>query len=147
MDKYLYLVRQYLHVSFRYLAKAGWKDLEMIDEFMAVLSNTPLNVRDAKIPNGMRYHILDIYLDELEKVDDEDEVPAEKLLAPFMVLQKKSPTKTVRERAKSLLQDDRVRKWLGLEDAVETAGKENKEAQTNGRNEDKVDGSWDGFED
>jgi ribosomal RNA-processing protein 1 len=139
MDKYLYLVRQYLYVSFRYLANAGWKDTEMVDDFMSILSDTPLNASDAKIPNGMRYHLLDIYLDELEKVDEEYEadIPAERLLAPYVMLQKECPTKIVRQRAKEILDDERVRKWLSP-DQVETAI---------GTKQGESDGEFRGFED
>jgi ribosomal RNA-processing protein 1 len=118
----------------------------MIDEFMTVLSDTPLNAEDAKIPNGMRYHMLDIYLDELEKIDDEyeAEIPAEKLFAPFVALQKNCLTRTVRERAKELLEDERVRKWLGLPDTDEDEGGTNDKASTKSN---KTGDDWGGFED
>lgn len=150
MDKYFYLVRQYLHASMRYLARAGWKDISMVDDLTTVMADTPLNARDTKVPNGLRYHILDIYLDELEKVDDEHEadIPAEKLLAPLMVLQKECPTRTIREQAKEVLQDQRVRKWLGLEDAKEEArtGQRAQEAAEQAQDDDDK-GNWGGFED
>jgi ribosomal RNA-processing protein 1 len=142
LDKYLYLVRRFLYVSLRSLAKTDWKDTELIDELMSTLADTPLNARDAKVPNGLRYHMLDIYPDELEKVDEEyeAEMPAEKLLAPLMTLQKDCPTRTVREQTKEVLNDERVRKWLGLEEAEGGADKEAQEENGDG-------GAWYGIED
>jgi hypothetical protein len=91
--------------------------------------------------------MLDIYLDELEKLDEEHEadLPAEKTLAPIMVLQKESPTKSIRKEAQVVLNDKRVRGWLGLAD-----GGADSEAEQKGRREDHgddADGGWDGFED
>jgi len=148
MDKYYYLVRQFLYVSLRRLAKSGWGDEETLDELVATFSDTPLNPRDMKIPNGLRYHMLDIYLDELEKVDDEYEadIPAEKLLKPVMIVLKDCPTKSIRKRAKEELADDRARKWLGLEVDEQ---QDNREAATKTPEaEDGADGGdWSGFED
>ena len=115
MDKFLYFVRQYLSASFSYFAKSEWKDTKRLDEYMDVLASTPLNPTDKRIPNGIRYHVIDIFVDELEKVDEETEaeMPVEILLAPLRSMVKKSPTKVVRERVKEVLEDDRVRTWLG----------------------------------
>lgn len=102
---------------------------------MAVMRDTPLNVEDKRIPNGMRYHIIDIYVDEMEKVsrEFEGEIPAEQLLAPLVSLQKESHTRAVKERAKEALEDERVREWLGL-GPVE-------------KQQDEEAGGWGGFED
>jgi ribosomal RNA-processing protein 1 len=114
MDKFLYLVRVYLNASFRLFAKNGWQNAEQLDEYMAILSETPLNARDTKIPNGMRYHVIDIYVDELDRLEgsDEDEMPIEILLQPLRALGRESLTKTVRERVKEALEDERVKEWL-----------------------------------
>ena len=151
MDKYLYLIRCFLSVSLRSLARAGWKDEELLDDLMNTMADTPLNARDAKIPNGLRYHMLDIYLDELEKVDEEHEadIPAEKLLDPLMVLQKECPTRTLRLRAKEVLEDERVLSWLGLSDAQSSGVTESAEKPSARReqNDDDDDGDWNGIED
>src|ERR1700712_380647 len=123
MDKFLYLVRQYLNASFSYFAKSGWKDTKRLDEYMDVLATTPLNPTEKRIPNGIRYHVIDIYVDELEKIDEgtEADMPVEILLAPLRTLVKEGPTKIVRERVKEVLDDDRVRAWLGEETVAEDA--------------------------
>ncbi|KIV98892.1 uncharacterized protein PV09_09339 [Verruconis gallopava] len=152
MDKYLYLVRQYLYVSIRYLAKAGWKDSDMIDRFMKILTDTPLNAREARIPNGMRYHVLDVYLDEVEKVDNEYDAktPFNRLLAPVVLIQKESPTRTVRERAKEQLDDERVRTWLGQGEKHAGEVKKDEDKPQGEQKEDACLGEgedWGGFED
>lgn len=118
MNKYLFLIRQYLNASFKYLSRRDWENKEVIERYMEILRDTPLNATDVKIPNGLRYHVLDIYVDELEKVGGEEwdvEVLA-MLLGPVEQLQKESKTKSVRNSAKETLSDDRLKKWRGEED-------------------------------
>ncbi|QDS74491.1 hypothetical protein FKW77_006957 [Venturia effusa] len=126
MDKFLYLVRQYLNASFSFFARSGWKDTTRLDEYMTVLSTTPLHPTEKRIPNGIRFHVIDVYVDELEKVDEETEaeMPVETLLEPLRVLVRESPTKLVRNKVKEALEDDRVKAWLGEEAAEEDRDKE-----------------------
>jgi ribosomal RNA-processing protein 1 len=149
MDKYLYLIRQFFYASLRSLARAGWKDSELLDDLMGSIAETPVNARDAKIPNGLRYHMLDIYVDELEKLDDEHEaeLPVERLLAPIMVLQKGCPTKSIRKQAKEVLEDERVRNWLGLGDVEDAEANEGagEDAMPQGQ-EDDDEGDWKGID-
>jgi ribosomal RNA-processing protein 1 len=117
MDKYLYLIRQYLNTSFRWLSQGGWKDRARIEEYMKVLEETPANTKNPKIPNGLRYHLLDIYVEELEKVGGEewDLEVLEMLLGPLRKLQKESVLKSIRNAAKEALDDDRLKVWRGEE--------------------------------
>jgi ribosomal RNA-processing protein 1 len=81
-------------------------------------------------PDGLRYHIIDIWLDELAKVIDDHEekegasngtsaeklkersnIPMDLLLRPFEKLKAESPTKTVRVRASEVLDDERLVEW------------------------------------
>lgn len=73
-------------------------------------------------PDGLRYHIMDIWLDELEKVleFDEDEsgrrvikdsVPMGLLLRPIETLAVKGMHRPVRVRAKETLADERLAEW------------------------------------
>ncbi|RDW76486.1 ribosomal RNA processing 1 family protein [Aspergillus mulundensis] len=70
-------------------------------------------------PDGLRYHLLDIYIDELEKVLEFDadtgkpsgDVPAEILLAPIERLKAETPHKPVRVRAAETLADERLVTW------------------------------------
>lgn len=96
--------------------------------------NTDSDVTMPHGPDGLRYHILDIWLDELEKVvevEDIDvdssnntdgptkrlkgDIPMDLILRPMRKLKAESPTKTVRERAGEVLEDDRLVEWGVIE--------------------------------
>ncbi|KAJ5744520.1 hypothetical protein N7533_009390 [Penicillium manginii] len=78
-------------------------------------------------PDGLRYHIVDIWVDELEKVlEFEDgeiaedgvanrkikgDIPMELILRPLEKLRTESPYKPVRTRATEALEDDRLVEW------------------------------------
>ncbi|KAL4755046.1 hypothetical protein BDW72DRAFT_164955 [Aspergillus terricola var. indicus] len=95
-------------------------------------------------PDGLRYHLLDIYIDELEKALEFEtetgkpvgEVPADILLAPIERLKAESPHKPVRVRAAETLADERLVTW-GLRE------KEKKEVSE----EESSEEEWGGFED
>ncbi|CRG85018.1 Ribosomal RNA-processing protein 1 homolog [Talaromyces islandicus] len=92
-------------------------------------------------PDGLRYHITDIWLDELAKVIDNDsdgsnelalkdryDIPMDLLLRPFEKLSKESPTKSVRLRAsEEVLQDERLIQWGFKEKVVEDENSEDDE--------------------
>ncbi|EGP91720.1 unnamed protein product [Zymoseptoria tritici ST99CH_3D1] len=122
MDKYLYLVRCYIGKGFEVCAKSkAWtKDGEedpVWKEYVAALQEEggPLSLEDAKnqVPVGLRLHVLDIWVDELEKVDVKGEVPVEKIMGPIQELADRTLTRSVRVRAKEALRDDRIRKRRG----------------------------------
>ncbi|KAJ9399284.1 hypothetical protein DTO282F9_3907 [Paecilomyces variotii] len=97
--------------------------------------NTDSDVTMPHGPDGLRYHILDIWLDELEKiveVEDLDvdssnnntdgptkrlkgDIPMDLILRPMRKLKAESPTKTVRERAGEVLEDERLVEWGVIE--------------------------------
>ncbi|KAL4816434.1 nucleolar protein,Nop52-domain-containing protein [Aspergillus spinulosporus] len=87
-------------------------------------------------PDGLRYHLLDIYIDELEKVLEFDtdsgkpvgEVPAEILLAPIERLKTESPHKPVRVRAAETLADERLVTW-GLREKEKKAESEEESSE------------------
>jgi len=114
---------------------------------MNILARTPLNPTDPKIPNGMRYHVLDIYVDELDKIDADREgkMPLKNLLAPVETLEKTAATKAVRKHAKEALEDERLKDWNNLEeDKGSESGKEDSGGITvAGQDE---DGEWGGIE-
>ncbi|KAI9674674.1 MAG: hypothetical protein M1817_001577 [Caeruleum heppii] len=109
MDKFLLLARTYLGASFGILAKSHWQ-AEIVTQYTVILSSIPLNPTDPKVPDGLRYHVLDIYLDELEKVDGFEQDPSvvELLLRPIRTMVEKSPAKSVRRRAEETLSDARL---------------------------------------
>lgn len=123
LDKYLYLIRQYVHASFQFLSKNNWKR-ELVEEWNKIVEETPLECQDMKIPNGLRYHVLDVWVDELEKVEDgweEDEKmkeTLETLVQPIEKLAKEGKLKVLRNAAKECLADERLRAWRGQEDQV-----------------------------
>lgn len=117
LDKYLFLIRQYVHASFRYLSKNDWADKEAIREYMTVVEETPLNPTDMKVPNGLRYHVLDVWVDELEKVEGEAWEGKQDVLGivmePVEKLAKEGKLKVVRDAAKECLEDERLKAWRG----------------------------------
>ncbi|KAK4959690.1 hypothetical protein LTR66_012973 [Elasticomyces elasticus] len=120
MDKFLFLIRRYLFASFRYLARRRWADADLVDEYLDVLASIPLNPRDMKIPNGLRYHVIDIYIDELDKAISETDAqaPLKELLWPLQALREHTVTKNVRERVKDVLEDEKIEGWKGSEEVV-----------------------------
>jgi ribosomal RNA-processing protein 1 len=77
-------------------------------------SSTNNSPNDPKIPNSIRYHITDIYLDELDKIqslestDVEFSATIDLLIVPFKTLQKEGRDKTAKTKAKDLLEDSRL---------------------------------------
>ncbi|KAL1961961.1 hypothetical protein VTN77DRAFT_742 [Rasamsonia byssochlamydoides] len=116
-------------------------------------------------PDGLRYHLIDIWIDELAKVIDPDEgnaqtgrdgkdegegeestskplkdrynIPIDLLFRPFEKLKKESPTKTVRIRAGEVLDDERLVQW----------GFRTKPVDDDEDDEDEDDEEWGGFGD
>ncbi|KAJ5832680.1 hypothetical protein N7474_000991 [Penicillium riverlandense] len=100
-------------------------------------------------PDGLRYHVVDIWVDELEKVlefeEDETEggtrnikgdVPMELLLQPLEKLRTESPYKPVRTRAAEALGDDRLVEWGVREREVEEEEDEDSEQEWGGFGDD-----------
>ncbi|KAH8593379.1 hypothetical protein B0O99DRAFT_463393, partial [Bisporella sp. PMI_857] len=111
MEKFLLLMRRYLGATFAVLKKGKWNEKD-INEHLALLEEFPCNVEDIKIQNGMRFHVIDIWIDELERVGALQEkgasIPLELLLQPLRKLAKDSPIKPVRKKAKEALEDERL---------------------------------------
>ncbi|KAF7589623.1 hypothetical protein BBP40_004037 [Aspergillus hancockii] len=98
-------------------------------------------------PDGLRYHVMDIWIDELEKVlefeevgDDETKtrkpkgnVPIELILRPIEKLRAESPYKPVRTRAQEALEDERLIEWGFRTRKVDS-------------DEDESDEEWGGFD-
>ncbi|KZM28587.1 uncharacterized protein EKO05_0001434 [Ascochyta rabiei] len=139
LDKYLYLIRQYMHASFQYLATKKWKKA-VLEEWNTIVEETPLNPTNMKIPNGLRYHVLDVWVDELEKVEsdwenEKKQEVLETLVQPIEKLAKNTGLKVVREAAKETLAEDTLRTWRGQKD------------ETMAEPESEEDDEWGGFED
>ncbi len=122
MDKFLFLVRGYLNATFQHLARIGW-ETTAVEKNMAVLCSVPLSLTDKKVPNGLRYHVIDIYVDELDKADTPRSgiLPLQVLLNPLKGVAADCPTKSVRTRAKDALADVRLESWLDVENRASRA--------------------------
>lgn len=158
LDKFLMLVRFNLNAIFRRLQKEEW-DQEMVEEVLNTLKKVPLS-GDKKIPNGIPFHLVDIYVDELEKVifadvDEEDEdsedekkqivgkTPIYELISVFEELSKEALYKALREKIRDeLLKDERLQKWGIIEKHEKD---EDKESNDNGNDEDDSEDDWNGF--
>lgn len=145
MDKFLYLVRQMLNAGFALLQKDQWRDAAVREQFLDILAEIPLAPREPKVPNGLRYHVIDIFVDELEKVDADRTAPVEELLAPLRKLAKDGMTKSVRKKADEALDDERLVDWKG-ENAKEEASDEEAMDDAEGGAEDEDD-EFGGFDD
>ncbi|KAF2661417.1 hypothetical protein K491DRAFT_754027 [Lophiostoma macrostomum CBS 122681] len=128
MDKYLFLVRQYVREGFSWAGKGGWGDAERVDGLVGVLGEGPLDAGDVKVPDGLRYHVLDVYVDELEKVGGREwegkRDVLERLLVPVQMFEKEGRSKSVRKAAREVLEDERLAKWRGEAEVEDRASED-----------------------
>ncbi|XP_004475361.2 ribosomal RNA processing protein 1 homolog B isoform X2 [Dasypus novemcinctus] len=66
LDQYYMLIRLFLRQSFEVLKRNGWEE-SRIKLFLDVLMKEILHP-ESQSPDGVRFHFIDIYLDELSKV-------------------------------------------------------------------------------
>ncbi|KAI9804298.1 MAG: hypothetical protein M1833_007105 [Piccolia ochrophora] len=154
LDKFLLLVRRCLNASFEYLARRDW-DTKTVKEYMGILESIPLSATNRTVADGLRYHVIDIYVDELDKVDrksgatdvDSDSVPRSGLvdldlvLSPLRSLRDNSPSKVVRTRVKEALSDPRLETWTASQ--ADADG----EPRTARGGDDPADEEWGGLDD
>ncbi|KAI9019042.1 nucleolar protein,Nop52-domain-containing protein [Hyaloraphidium curvatum] len=90
MDKFYFLCRRFLRYGFQMLIDHEWADT-YVDSFADTLDATLMNVNDPKVPDGLRYHSAETFLEELRESllaskaaenDGPRSVPA-KLFVPF----------------------------------------------------------------
>ena len=110
----MFLVRCYVNAAFQYLSRQSY-DGELVSDYLDMMRETPLSVNNIKVSDGLKYHVLDIWVDELDKVDrDRDRsCPVEELMKPVETLAKEGKTKTLRTRAKECAGDERLEDWKG----------------------------------
>ena len=153
MNKFLLLARLYFRASVKYFMQRGWAAAtnsaytSPLNSYIDVLAEVPLNPTDAKIPDGLRYHMIDIYIDELDAVDPnrESEMPLETFLGPIRLLGRQSNNRIIRKRVKEMLKDTRLADWYG--EGSEKSGEENGRQDPDLMEErDDVD-EWNGIED
>ncbi|UZJ51872.1 hypothetical protein CBS101457_001192 [Exobasidium rhododendri] len=94
VDKFYLLFRRFTNAAFRLLARQGWEE-EGVSQFTEILlkEGGPLCSNDVKVPDGITYHLSDIYVEELDRamevsIEADDylhtAVPALVLLQPFI---------------------------------------------------------------
>lgn len=132
LDKYLYLIRQYVNASFAFLSQNKWKK-DLLEQWNNIMEETPLECQNMRIPNGLRYHVMDVWVDELEKVEgeewekDENKETLETLMQPIEKMAKDGVLKPLRNAAKECLADERLRNWRGQESEAESEPEEDDE--------------------
>ncbi|KAL9594679.1 MAG: hypothetical protein Q9219_006899 [cf. Caloplaca sp. 3 TL-2023] len=147
-------MRHYVRDSFLYLRnhdfEAGLMEAlkDVVEGGKDGGGSGPLSKGDVRVPDGVRYHVLDVWVDGLEAVVMGDEGKKRKdvvgsLMEPVRGLEKGGRTKVVRRRAREVLEDERLGVWLG-----NGAGKEKMETEAEERDdEEEEEKEWNGFED
>lgn len=77
----------------------------------------PLSPSNKKVADGIRYHVLDIWVDELVKVLSDQKIEEkvlETLMAPIRRLGDEGSTKVVRGRARDVLGDERLGEMVDM---------------------------------
>ncbi|MCJ1388655.1 hypothetical protein MMC18_001504 [Xylographa bjoerkii] len=112
MDKFMRLVRYYVNAAFTYLSNHSW-DAKWLQAYLDLVEALPLSAGNLKVGDGLRYHLLDVWVDELAQVDGgrEGRCPVEEIMRPVSRLRKDGKTKKIRERAGECLADDRLKDW------------------------------------
>lgn len=166
MDKYLLLLRRVFFNQLKYLQTRQWNE-ELVEMYITkVLKHSPLS-GSAKVYNGIPFHLIDILLDEWERLvskrDDEFEVedeitdaeeianlvketPLSQFIEIFTDLRKDYiVSKGIRNKIKEdLLSDERLVSW-GATPATEETVENDEEEQEEENAEDEPEAEWKGF--
>ena len=97
-----------------------------MDEYLSLLKRVPLSLDagdGAKIPYGLRYHVLDVWIDGFEGCAGVD---VDRVMEPVVKLSKVARSKVLRNRVKDALSDERLSR---LKERRETPGGEASEAE------------------
>ncbi|XP_029442051.1 ribosomal RNA processing protein 1 homolog A-like [Rhinatrema bivittatum] len=83
LDKYYLLSRRMMRQTLEVLKRNAW-DGSLAEEFLNLLTEEVLH-GESKAPNGIRFHLIDIYLEELARVGAEELVASQnlQLIEPF----------------------------------------------------------------
>ncbi|XP_059956392.1 ribosomal RNA processing protein 1 homolog B isoform X2 [Mesoplodon densirostris] len=95
LDKYHMLIRLVLRQSFEVLKRNGWEE-SRIKLFLDVLMKEILHP-ESQSPNGVKFHFIDIYLDELSKVGGRELLADQnlKFIDPFCKVAAKTKDQTL----------------------------------------------------
>lgn len=131
MDKFLLLVRRYVAAGWGYLQGKEW-DAELVEEYLDVLEGI-VNEKVGKVSDGLRYHVLDCWVEELDKVDRDGVAPVQVLMRPVREVAEKGRTKVLRQHAKEVLKDGRLEDWKesrgGGEDGNKSTGEDDEASE------------------
>jgi ribosomal RNA-processing protein 1 len=125
MEKFLLLVRRYVAAGLEvvrdnWTGEDGEGENENVGEgVLRVVEDIPWRVGEGemRVPNGMKFHVVDVWVDELERVGmleedvvgtEEGKAKLERVLRPLRKMQKDSMNKIVRNKAKDALADERL---------------------------------------
>ena len=105
-----------------------------------LIGEIPLSPTDRKVPDGLKYHVLDVWVPELDTMDKDKSAkcPVEMIMRPVRTLEKEGVTKVIRERAKESLGDERLSSWQIRQEA--RTGSELEDVREDGE-------EWGGFQD
>ncbi|XP_047419172.1 ribosomal RNA processing protein 1 homolog B isoform X1 [Sciurus carolinensis] len=95
LDKYYMLIRLVLRQSFEVLKRSGWEESQ-IKVFLDVLMKEIL-CPESRSPDGVKFHFIDIYLDELSKVGGKELLADQnlKFIDPFCKIAAKTKDHTL----------------------------------------------------
>ncbi|KNE58056.1 hypothetical protein AMAG_04880 [Allomyces macrogynus ATCC 38327] len=102
LDKFYKLFRFMHFEAFRLLSQTAWEE-ETLDQYIEMMMEGPLNSKDVKVPDSLRFHTIEVFIDILEATVDEPVPPQiiTTLLMPFIVMMAENPTKGVFERIRT----------------------------------------------
>ncbi|KAH3675465.1 hypothetical protein WICMUC_002754 [Wickerhamomyces mucosus] len=166
LDKFLLLVRRAIFNQLKKLNQENWDD-KLVKKFLQVLAEIPLS-GDQRIPNGIPFHLIDIYADELERLmfseleeDEEDgdqedlakqrqeiidETPLKDLIGPFEKLSQSALNRTLRDKIKEdLLHDPRLVAW-GVKKSANEENEDKEKGEEIEEEEAESEDEWKGFD-
>ncbi|KTW26323.1 hypothetical protein T552_02809 [Pneumocystis carinii B80] len=148
LDKFYLLIRKNIEGGFRLCMSSNWSE-EIVNKYVLLLQDIPLNPTNPKIPNSIRYHILDVYLDELDKVfpvkNKNQNFQIKVFLSPFLNLIEKSHDKYVKKRvSEAIFLDKRIELWNNKDDNYNF---DDEVLDIDDKNEEDFIEEWYGFDD
>lgn len=144
MQKFLLLVRRVFGGMVGWCKERGWegKEVEKVEEVFKEWCFEEEGVDLKKVPVGLRLHVLDVWVDELEKagaLEDEAAKGFVKRMGVMVELLKRCPVRTVRARAEESYEDARL-PWAKNDDEDEDEDEEDAQQESDGE-------GWGGFDD
>ena len=126
MEKFLLLVRRVVCAGMRWVME-GKEEEDRVEVYLDVLREWPFS-KEEKVPLGLRLHVVDIWVDELERVkalESEDAKVKALVVGLGEVVRGVTegvPSKPLREKAKESLNDERLPWYEAPEEDEEEAG-------------------------